>query len=205
MFQVAAKVACPQCVAGEDEPCQSADGEPLADGAIHPARTDASAARLTELRRCGAKLYEWSEPPEYPGNLYIAGEECVIWMQPRPGWCDRGRWLATIDAWGRLGATLDGADGWPRYYMKTARAKDECLEWLRTREMSLVDAGNSRYDGRRSGQLRCIVCGNTADPFPMGDFEIIFCTRHTLEFIYRMGAATLQMLKDFTKGARTDG
>jgi hypothetical protein len=163
MIGVYAKVPCPQCIADEDAPCQSADGEPLPDGAIHPARQEAAAARLVEVRRGGAKLYEWSVPPDYAHCLYIAGEECVIWLEARPGWCDRGRVRATVDCWGKLGASFDHQDGWPRYYFNVVFAKLEIEAWIRFRERSLR---NTTFGGQTHDMVKCTGEGCAIDVIP---------------------------------------
>jgi len=78
-------------------------------------------------------LGAWCQPDGYPDHHCVLGRECTIWLQPRPGWCDRGRYHATIDATGDLGRELDWADGWPRYYFDLGRAKAEIEAWLRKR------------------------------------------------------------------------
>ena len=49
-----------------------------------------------------------------------------IWLNPRPVYCDRGRWLAHVQGI----ESIDFADGFPRYYMDLERAKLELDEWL---------------------------------------------------------------------------
>lgn len=159
--------------------------------------TDSS--ELDRQRRGPAKLYEWTEPEGYPGHLCLAGQECTIWLEKRPGWCDRGRWLAQLDAWGRLGSTLDWADGWPRYYMHLAIAKSECLEWLQRREDDLR-TNSSAGLGPDKNPL-CIVCGVHATPLRVHDFYVLLCTRHGLEFVHRMGPVTVAMMQDYAKGS----
>lgn len=63
----------------------------------------------------------------------IIGRECTIGLAKRPDYCDRGNFVATLDAWGKLGAEIDMADGFPRYYFDETRAKLEMEAWLRTR------------------------------------------------------------------------
>lgn len=60
----------------------------------------------------------------------IVGRDCSIELQPRPAYCNRGNWLATIDATGELARELDHADGWPRYYFDLNLAKVEVEAWL---------------------------------------------------------------------------
>lgn len=55
-----------------------------------------------------------------------------IWMEPRPRYCDRGRWKVCVDSHGVVG--LDGQEGFPRYYFDLDRAKVEMEEWVNARE-----------------------------------------------------------------------
>ena len=63
-------------------------------------------------------------------NWVIEGRECTIWLAPRPSYCDRGQWLAYLDARGALAREIDTQDGWPRYYFDLERAKAEVEAWL---------------------------------------------------------------------------
>lgn len=63
----------------------------------------------------------------------IHGLECEIYMEPRPGYCDRGNWVAKLDAFGDLALDIDRQDGWPRYYMSLERGKLEVEDWLKKR------------------------------------------------------------------------
>lgn len=71
----------------------------------------------------------------------IRGKACMIWMQARPAYCDRGNWLAHIEPQGsmkeRQELSLDDQDGWPRYYFDLERAKAEIEAWLRKRGQAL--------------------------------------------------------------------
>jgi len=49
-------------------------------------------------------------------------------IEPRPAYCDRGRWIAKVS-----GPDLDASDGWPRYYFDLERGLAEIQEWLRMR------------------------------------------------------------------------
>ena len=52
--------------------------------------------------------------------------DAFVWLGPRPPYCDRGHWYAGVEGI----ATIDAADGFPRYYMDLERAKAELAEWL---------------------------------------------------------------------------
>lgn len=72
-----------------------------------------------------------------PGGLdwyLMRGRECTVALAPRARYCDRGRWLATLDVWGELALSIDSADGWPRYYFDKARALAEIRAWLEARK-----------------------------------------------------------------------
>lgn len=75
------------------------------------------------------------------GAWRIVGRECLIEIARRPQWCDRGHWLATLEARGELARDIDASDRWPRYYFDLPCAKSECEAWLRRRgQMPLDDA-----------------------------------------------------------------
>ena len=62
------------------------------------------------------------------GKDIIIGRQIVGSLEARPHYCDRGRWMFRCDL-----PDLDGADGFPRYYMDLERAKDEIVAWLNWR------------------------------------------------------------------------
>ena len=54
----------------------------------------------------------------------------VITFEPRPAYCDRGRFVVkAFNAPGHVNP-IDWADAFPRYYMDEARAKAEIADWL---------------------------------------------------------------------------
>jgi hypothetical protein len=65
----------------------------------------------------------------------IAGKDCLITMEPRPYYCDRGNFLMKLHPrpGSKLALDVDGQDGWPRYYFDKGRAKREVEAWLRKR------------------------------------------------------------------------
>ena len=71
--------------------------------------------------------------------IEIRAEDCLITLEQRPHYCDRGTWLAHILVTGdSLKINLDDCDGWPRYYFFGDTAKKECEEWLRRRHQKVV-------------------------------------------------------------------
>ncbi len=63
-------------------------------------------------------------------NMYVGPIHVSI--QKRPPYCDRGHWIARVDGI----PSLDGADGFPRYFMNLERAKAEMTEWVAWRMLS---------------------------------------------------------------------
>lgn len=200
LFRVSAKIACPTCGADEDSSCHDEVG---AEIEMHEARRVATVERLYEIRRGPAKLYEWSQPPDYPGCWCIAGEECTIWLQLLPG-SDRGRWSATLDAWGRLGASIDQMDAWPRYYMNLTVAKLECLEGMLYREACTRELARRGPPPPDKNPL-CIICGVHATPFRMHDFHVLMCTKHGLDLFRRLAVVTIEMLQDYEAAVMSPG
>jgi len=71
----------------------------------------------------------WGKDPQ--GQcIAIVGRECLITLEPRPHYCDRGNWIAKLFPTGTLARDIDEADGWPRYYFDEDRAKAEIEAWL---------------------------------------------------------------------------
>jgi hypothetical protein len=89
--------------------------------------------RIAELERIlyGGASGTWTREGSYQ---QIRGKECLITLEPRPGYCDRGRFIAKLFPEGKLAREIDWADGWPRYYFDLARAKAEIEAWLVARK-----------------------------------------------------------------------
>lgn len=75
----------------------------------------------------------WQFDPEFR-TWTIRGRNCYVWMDERPAYCDRGRWLARLEVTNGLALSIDYADGWPRYYFDRERAMLEIEAWLRNRK-----------------------------------------------------------------------
>jgi len=86
---------------------------------------------------------EWKHDPKYDAWVLHA-EGALIVIAPRPGHCDRGRYVVTVSGLG----DIDHADGFPRYFMDLERAKQEMTDWiawrLRTYTLTAWNAWNSR-------------------------------------------------------------
>jgi hypothetical protein len=75
----------------------------------------------------------WREDWPFGGGWEIRGKDCLISLEPRPRYCDRGNWLAKLYPEGDLAREIDHQDGWPRYYFDLGRAKLEIEAWLAKR------------------------------------------------------------------------
>lgn len=67
--------------------------------------------------------------------LNIRGNHCLIALEPRPSYCNRGRFLAKLEVLEEHELCIDWADGWNpgRYYFDLDRAKAEIEAWLKAR------------------------------------------------------------------------
>lgn len=54
------------------------------------------------------------------------------WVQNRPDYCDRGHWHATIER-----SDINSQDAFPRYFMRLETAKQEMMDFVRWRYMSI--------------------------------------------------------------------
>lgn len=74
----------------------------------------------------------------------LQGKACVIYLEPRPHYCDRGNFIAKIfnredvPTAAITEFSLDDQDGWPRYYFDEARAKAEIEAWLVKRKQAIT-------------------------------------------------------------------
>lgn len=63
----------------------------------------------------------------------IEGKDCLISLEKRPHYCDRGNYIAKLFPNGSLATEIDEQDGWPRYYFSFERASQEIEAWLEKR------------------------------------------------------------------------
>lgn len=68
--------------------------------------------------------------------MAIGSENCAVWISRRPSYCDRGNYLAGVEAWGEV--RLDEADLWPRYYFSLSCAMSEIEAWLAKRRYPIT-------------------------------------------------------------------
>ncbi len=91
--------------------------------------------------------FEWTYDEEYRA-WSINADGAYIEIAPRPGYCDRGRYLVTVSGLG----DIDFQDAFPRYFMDLERAKKEMAEWLGWRLRMRVGASSAfdRWNARNS-------------------------------------------------------
>jgi hypothetical protein len=76
---------------------------------------------MTELK--------WIANPRHTGLFdLMLHDRLVAWLQPRPSYCDRGHWQVNCNL-----PNIDGADGFPRYYMERETAVRETELFVRWR------------------------------------------------------------------------
>lgn len=85
---------------------------------------------------------------EYPNEyLSINGKNCLITIEMRQKYCDRGDYLAKIFTDG-VQLFIDYQDGWPRYYFDLERALLEVEAWLRKKgQMDHLSQWNKKIVG----------------------------------------------------------
>jgi len=68
------------------------------------------------------------------GTVFVTVPEPFgVWIDRRPPHCDRGRWLWHAESTDRRVATVDGADGFPRYFFDAGCLARELAAWLEVR------------------------------------------------------------------------
>lgn len=68
--------------------------------------------------------------------LEVNGRDCIVEIQCRPRYCDRGRWSVMPRlAPGKsvVDLNLDAHDGFPRYYFGDVELVSELKAWMRAR------------------------------------------------------------------------
>ncbi len=78
-----------------------------------------------------------SEWKTVEGKASIRGEGCEITLEACRS--DRGKYLAKLFLEGAISLSVEGRDGWPRYYFDEARAKLEIEDWLKERGASHLE------------------------------------------------------------------
>lgn len=68
---------------------------------------------------------EWRRNEEFKLDECYIADILVAWIEPRPAYCDRGRFKMLCDL-----PDIDAQDGFPRYYMTKATAMLETQLFL---------------------------------------------------------------------------
>ena len=75
-------------------------------------------------------MSERREVVEHPGWWSVEAEFCRVTIEPRPVYCDRGRFIAKVFPSGDFSLSFNEQDGWPRYYFDWDRMMAEIDAWL---------------------------------------------------------------------------
>lgn len=100
---------------------------------------------MVKQTRDEAMMAKWRLEPQVPEQVRAGGDprehvplgwvlrlkECIVRLEPRPGYCDRCKWVAYVDCYGfpTNPSPIDGCDFWPRPYMHLHVAKSEVVDW----------------------------------------------------------------------------
>jgi hypothetical protein len=63
--------------------------------------------------------------------FYVECEQAKIWVEARPGYCNRGRFLVNAETIDPAVLSIDWADGFPRYYFGVEACVSELLAWMK--------------------------------------------------------------------------
>ena len=85
-------------------------------------------------------------PPHAHIDLTI--EDASSWISARPVYCDRGRFLWSVESTNTRRLTIDSADGFPRYYFTVDAAVLEICAWLDARKLIATIAGSLSHRGK---------------------------------------------------------
>jgi hypothetical protein len=99
-------------------------------------------------------MSKWStkESGKHASWQEINGKECLITLEPRLRYCDRGNFIAKLFPRGRLALEIDEADCWPRYYFDEERARLEVEAWLKKRGQWIIESpAPSPADSQKTG------------------------------------------------------
>jgi hypothetical protein len=101
--------------------------------------------------------------PEWPCGPRGFTTRWMITIEPRPHYCDRGRYIARVDA------PIDYQEGFPRYYFDLEVAKQEMAEWVAVRHELKPPRPFCIGCGKRPEQLPECVEGAKAEGFASAD------------------------------------
>lgn len=112
---------------------------------------------------------EWRNSEDCPDveEYYVDGV-MRAWLQKRPHYCDRGHWQVNADV-----PHMDGADGFPRYYMRYGVAKAEAEAFIAWR-LNKVRAEEKYFK----------VVGN-GPPCPACGFKVVIKEKEPFTYDFR--------------------
>ena len=78
----------------------------------------------------------WSHIKHDGSHYYLEVHTPLIfvWIEQRPSYCDRGRWLVGATSKDDTRLCIDLADGFPRYYFGAEALCSELVAWLKARK-----------------------------------------------------------------------
>lgn len=85
-----------------------------------------------ELRKRGVPV---ERKESAVGYLEVKVPQALITIESRPHYCDRGNFIVKVTPYGDLALSLDGQDGFPRYYFGVLACADEVHAWMQTRRL----------------------------------------------------------------------
>lgn len=78
------------------------------------------------------------------GTIYVKHPVFTLWIEERAAYCDRGRWMWQAESTDVTKATIDWADGFPRYYFHEDCLVRELTTWLEVRDRQLLKQYRSK-------------------------------------------------------------
>lgn len=68
------------------------------------------------------------------GYYDIRAKDCILFIAPRPHYCDRGSYLVNFKSFNYAKMTIDGADFFPHYFFGYDAMMSELTAWLKKRQ-----------------------------------------------------------------------
>jgi len=101
-------------------------------------------SRLSLPWKYNVKFRSWTV--DIPVKLWCGEGIWCIWFQPRPGYCDRGRWDVVIESQGVPGP--DSAEGFTRYFFSLQYGMEEMEMWVSVREETMKENPRDKVVGK---------------------------------------------------------
>lgn len=84
-----------------------------------------------QLKTCIAEM-------RFPSYLDIELSDCTFWVNPRPTYCDRGRYQWGCESKDQRVMTVDSADRFPRYFFGLDEMISEMQAWCDIRKQEII-------------------------------------------------------------------